>query len=130
MNEKTAEAVRSGLEQKSTAKEVRACNARSISLYRGFGKCRIRPRMSFCVSVTGPYIKGMAKEHPHAGATFRVVPQKDLTFGVEVQVPGSFPTMVTSFATEEAAEGWIADYKRRVTENVPHRYMRGRASRN
>jgi hypothetical protein len=71
----------------------------------------------------------MAKEHPHAGATFRVVPQEDLTFGVEVQVPGSFPAMVTSFATKQAAEAWIADYKRRVIENVPHRYMRGKASR-
>jgi hypothetical protein len=71
----------------------------------------------------------MAKEHPHAGATFRVVPQKDLSFGVEVKVPGSFPAMVTSLATEQAAEAWITDYKRRVTENVPHRYMRGRASR-
>ena len=87
-------------------------------------------RKAFCFGVTGPHIRGMAKEHPHAGATFRVVPQEDLTFGVEVQVPGSFPAMVTSFATEQTAEAWITDYKRRVTENVPYRYMRGRASRN
>jgi hypothetical protein len=72
----------------------------------------------------------MAKEHPHAGATYRVVSQKDLTFGVEVNVPGSFPTMVTSFATEQTAEAWIADYKRRVAENVPQKFMRGRPSRN
>jgi hypothetical protein len=71
----------------------------------------------------------MSKEHPHAGATYRVVPQKDLTFGVEVNVPGSSPALVTSFATEETAEAWIANYKRRVAENVPNRFMRGRPSR-
>ena len=56
----------------------------------------------------------MAKEHPHAAASDRVVPQKGLTFGVEVIVPGSFPALVTSFATEQIAEAWITDYKRRV----------------
>ena len=53
------------------------------------------------------HVKAVAHEHPHAGATFRVVPPEDLTFGVEVQVPGSFQAMVTSFVTEEAAEGWL-----------------------
>jgi hypothetical protein len=72
----------------------------------------------------------MAKEHPHAGASYRVVPQNDLTFGVEVIVPGSFPAIVTSFATEKAAEAWIADYKQRVAENVSPKFMRGRSSRN
>jgi hypothetical protein len=75
------------------------------------------------------YVKLMANEHPHADATFRVVPQKDLTFGVEVKVPGSFPAMVTSFAQELAAETWIAGYKQRVAEYSPYRYMRGKASK-
>jgi len=70
----------------------------------------------------------MAKEHTHVGAAFRVVPQKDSTYGVEVVVPGSFPAMVTSFATEQAAEVWITDYKRRVAEYAP-RSFRGRNSR-
>jgi hypothetical protein len=70
----------------------------------------------------------MTKEHPHAGAAYRVVPQKDSTYGVEVIVPGSFPAMVTSFPTEQAAEVWIADYKRRVAENIPRGFMRGRRS--
>ena len=104
---------------------MHARNARSTSLWKVphlalDGILRWRNR---------PHITGMAKEHPHAEATFRVVPQEDLTFGVEVQVPGSFPVMVTSFATERAAETWITDYKRRVTENVPYRFMRVRASR-
>jgi hypothetical protein len=68
----------------------------------------------------------MAKEHPHAGAAYRVVPQKDETYGVEVIVPGSFPALVTSFATEQTAEAWITEHKRRVAENVPRGFMRGR----
>ncbi|MGO8952782.1 MAG: hypothetical protein ACLPWS_11320 [Rhodomicrobium sp.] len=71
----------------------------------------------------------MAKEHPHTGAAYRVVPLEDLTYGVEVIVPGSYPTMVTSFATEQTAEAWITDYKRRVAENAPRSFMRGRGSR-
>jgi hypothetical protein len=71
----------------------------------------------------------VAKEHPHAGATYRVVPQKDLTFGVEVSVPGSSTAMVTSFAAEQIAEARIADYKRRVAEKTPYKFMRGRTSR-
>jgi hypothetical protein len=66
----------------------------------------------------------MAKEHPHAAASYRVVPQYDLTFGVEVRVPGSFPALVTSFASEQIAEAWITDYKRRVEENAPRGFMR------
>ncbi|HZV20680.1 MAG TPA: hypothetical protein VE986_03960 [Hyphomicrobiales bacterium] len=80
--------------------------------------------MSFGIATAGHHISVMAKEHPHAEATYRIVTQKDLTFGVEVKVPGSFPAMVTSFATEQAAEAWIADYKRRVAENAPYRFMR------
>jgi hypothetical protein len=71
----------------------------------------------------------MAKEHPHVGAAYRVVPQNDSTYAVEVIVPGSFPALVTSFATEQSAEDWIADHKRRVTEYAPRRFMRARSAR-
>lgn len=70
----------------------------------------------------------MGKEHPHADATYRVVPQKDLTYGVEVKVPGSFPAMVTSFATEQTAEAWIVEYKRRLTETSHYKFMRQKSS--
>ncbi|MGA7328705.1 MAG: hypothetical protein WBX25_30535 [Rhodomicrobium sp.] len=53
-------------------------------------------------------------------------PAKDLTFGVEFSVPGSFPTMVTAFATERMAETWIANHKQRVAQNNLYRFMRGR----
>lgn len=67
------------------------------------------------------------RQHPHADATYRIVPQDDTTFGVEVTVPETHPTTVTSFATETDAETWIADHKRRVKERVVRtRWGRGR----
>jgi hypothetical protein len=66
----------------------------------------------------------MAKEHPHADASYRVVPQKDMTYGVEVAVPGSYPALVTSFATEQKAEAWITEHKRQITENAFYRRYR------
>ncbi len=56
----------------------------------------------------------MAKTHPHAEASYRVVPLPGGSFGVEVSIPGSFPTTVSAFATEAEAEGWIAKHKHRV----------------
>jgi hypothetical protein len=71
----------------------------------------------------------MAREHPHAGASYRVIVQENLTYGVEVVVPGTFPALVTSFATEESAEAWITGHKRRVAENVRPGFMRARRLR-
>jgi hypothetical protein len=82
-----------------------------------------------CFGVTDHYIRRMAKEHPHAGASYRIVTQENSTYGVEVIVPGSFPALVTSFATEESAEAWITGHKRRVEENVPRGFMRARGLR-
>jgi hypothetical protein len=56
----------------------------------------------------------MALKHPHAEATYRIVPLKDRTYGVEVSIPDCSPAMVTSFATKKAAEAWIAEHKRQV----------------
>ena len=52
--------------------------------------------------------------HPHADATYRVVAQKDLSYGVEVTIPNTHPTMVTSFATERDAQAWIAKHRKRA----------------
>jgi hypothetical protein len=60
----------------------------------------------------------MALKHPHADATYRIVPLGDGAYGVEVAIPDSSPAMVTSFATEEAAQAWIAEHKRQA-ENGP-----------
>jgi hypothetical protein len=80
------------------------------------------------ILATGHHIQTMAKEHPHADATYRIVPQKDMTFAVEVAIPGSYPAMVTSFATEEKAELWISKHKRRVDEGTLYKPWRKRVT--
>lgn len=56
----------------------------------------------------------MPKTHPHAEATYRVLPRGDGSFDVEVTIPDTHPTKVSPFATERDAEAWIADHQRRV----------------
>jgi hypothetical protein len=58
------------------------------------------------------------KQHPHSEATYRVISRPDRTFGVEVIIPETSPTTVTSFATEADAEGWIAAHKKRVAGSI------------
>lgn len=60
----------------------------------------------------------MARTHPHAEATYRVVPLDDGSFGVEVSIPATYPTTVSPFGTELAAESWIAEHKDRVQMHV------------
>jgi hypothetical protein len=57
----------------------------------------------------------MGPRHPHADAAYRVIRRSDRTFGVEVTIPESHPTTVTSFATEADAEAWILDHRQRVS---------------
>jgi hypothetical protein len=52
--------------------------------------------------------------HPHAEATYRVIPYDDKSFAVEVMVPDTQPATVRPFATASDAEEWIADHRRRV----------------
>jgi hypothetical protein len=54
------------------------------------------------------------RTHPHAEATYRVVPIAGGAFGVEVSIPDRSPTTVSSFATPELAEAWIVQTKERV----------------
>ncbi|MGH7093864.1 MAG: hypothetical protein ACREFB_10055 [Stellaceae bacterium] len=64
------------------------------------------------------------RTHPHAEAIYRVIPLKDGAFGVEVTIPDTHPTRVTSFATEGAAEAWITQHKEQVAAGVPPRRFR------
>ena len=68
------------------------------------------------------------RTHPHAEATYQVVPLADGAFGVEVRIPDTSPTTVSSFDTEAAAEAWIARTKERVaTEGAAGKwFQRGR----
>jgi hypothetical protein len=54
------------------------------------------------------------RTHPHAEATYRVVPIAGGAFGVEVSIPDRSPTTVSSFDSEAAAEAWIVRTKERV----------------
>jgi len=56
------------------------------------------------------------RTHPHADATYRVVPLPGGNFGVEITIPDSYPTTVSSFDTEAAAEQWIASNRQRVAQ--------------
>jgi hypothetical protein len=60
----------------------------------------------------------MEHRHPHAAATYRVVHLNNRTFAVEVTIPDTHPTTVTSFQTVAAAEAWIAAHKQRVADRV------------
>jgi hypothetical protein len=54
------------------------------------------------------------RTHPHAEATYRVIPFDDGAFAVEVSIPESYPAKVSPFATEADAQAWIAELRRRV----------------
>ena len=60
----------------------------------------------------------MDKTHPHTDATYRILQQEDESFAVEVAIPGSFPTTVKSFASAQAAAGWIARHKEGVANST------------
>jgi hypothetical protein len=52
--------------------------------------------------------------HPHAEATYRVIPIEDGLFAVEVSIPAQHPATVSPFTTEADAEAWITEHRRRV----------------
>jgi hypothetical protein len=60
------------------------------------------------------HIIAMARTHPHAEASYRVISLPDGGFGVEVSIPDSNPTTVSPFTTEADADAWIAKHKDRV----------------
>jgi hypothetical protein len=63
--------------------------------------------------------------HPHAEATYRVIPLPNGSFGVEVTIPNTYPTTVSPFVTEAAAEAWIVQKKQRVeAEGVAQKWFR------
>jgi hypothetical protein len=67
------------------------------------------------------------RTHPHAEATYRVVPIAGGAFGVEVTIPDRSTTTVSSFDTEIAAEEWITRTKERVeTEGATGKWFRRR----
>jgi hypothetical protein len=56
----------------------------------------------------------MAPPHPHAEATYRLLPLADGSFSVEVEIPGTKPTKVSGFDSQAKAEAWIERHKANV----------------
>jgi hypothetical protein len=63
----------------------------------------------------------MPREHPHQGASYRIVPRNGEGFGVEVTIPEMAPTTVSGFPTLADAERWIARHKEIVAAGRPVR---------
>ena len=61
----------------------------------------------------------MARLHPHAEATYQVISLNEGGFGVEITIPGTYPTRVTSFPTEAEAQAWITQHQEHVQSDVP-----------
>jgi len=57
----------------------------------------------------------------NSDATFRIFCRDDASFAIEVEVPDSPPTIVSSFDTAQAAELWIEAFKKRVEESHTRR---------
>lgn len=66
----------------------------------------------------------MLRTHPHAEASYSVIPLDNGSFGVKVSIPESHPTTVSMFKTEADAEAWIAEHQRRVQSQAqsPRRF--------
>jgi hypothetical protein len=54
------------------------------------------------------------RTHPHAEASYEVVPLDAGGFSVKVLIPDTNPTTVSGFDSQAAAEAWIASHKSRV----------------
>ena len=50
-----------------------------------------------------------SKTHPHAEATYQVIPFADGSFGVEVNIPQNYPTIVRNFRDRGCGRG--VDYR-------------------
>ena len=77
------------------------------------------------IALSKRHITFMARTHPHAEATYAVVPLEDGNFGVEVKIPDTYPTTVSNFASQTEAEAWIAQHKIRVqADTTAQRWFR------
>jgi hypothetical protein len=107
----------SGLKRDSLITSETSLIARFNSL-QGRKKFPVRPIEGSACHIT------TMRTHPHAEATYRVVPLKDGTFGVEVVIPETYPTTVSAFATEAEAEAWIARHKSQVGSDISRQRVR------
>jgi hypothetical protein len=65
------------------------------------------------------------RTHPHAEPTYRVVPLSGGAFSVQITIPDSYPTAISSFATEAVAQDWITCNRQRVaSEGLSERWFK------
>jgi hypothetical protein len=65
------------------------------------------------------------RTHPHAEAVYTVIGLPGGDFGVEVTIPDTNPTKVSSFETEAGAEEWIVRKRQSVIDqSVPRNPFR------
>jgi hypothetical protein len=55
----------------------------------------------------------MPKTHPHAEATYRVIPFDDGSFAIEVSIPDSYPTKISP-CEQSRRQAWIVEHQRRI----------------
>jgi hypothetical protein len=64
-----------------------------------------------------------------AETSYRIVHREDDTFAVEIVRVGALPQMAAGFATEAAAQGWIAQDQRLQIGSDPFSTQAGRRLR-
>jgi hypothetical protein len=62
--------------------------------------------------------QAMDRQHPHFGASYKIVRQTDNSFAVEVTFPIAPPVNMTGFASEQTAAAWVADHEREVATGM------------
>jgi hypothetical protein len=68
----------------------------------------------------------MTDPHPHAEATYRLMPLNDGTFAIEVAIPGTHPTKITGLESQARAEAWIDRHKQQIATGTIKRQSWGR----
>ena len=62
----------------------------------------------------------MVKSHPHAGATYEIVPLEDRTYQVNVTIPaGRRRATITGLSTRVDAKRWIEEHQAAIDGGAP-----------
>ena len=93
----------------------------SAGAVRTLAACNETPRNALIAHVKQRGATVMPRDHPHRGASYRILPRDGNAYGVEVMIPEMAPTTVSGFPTLADAERWIARHKEIVAAGRPVR---------
>ena len=66
----------------------------------------------------------MAKSHPHAGATYKIIAREDGAFEVEVTLPAARRrSTITGLSTKAEAERWMARHREAIAAGAPDKHQ-------